>query len=153
MTHPNIPLADLLAYQKQTEALAQVAGRLGWDQETVMPRGAAAQRGEEMAAMEAVLHARRTDPQLGDWLAACEGAEMSEADAAKLRHIRRNYDRASKIPADLAAELARVTSVAQGQWAEARAADDFAAFAPVLARVVELRQQEGPGPGRGGRCL
>ncbi|MAP14247.1 MAG: carboxypeptidase M32, partial [Oceanibulbus sp.] len=45
---------DLMAFQRETEALAQVAGRLGWDQETVMPRGAAPQRGEEMAAMESV---------------------------------------------------------------------------------------------------
>ena len=42
---------ELMAFQRETEALAQVAGRLGWDQETVMPRGAAPQRGEEMAAM------------------------------------------------------------------------------------------------------
>ena len=34
----------LMAFQRQTEALAQVAGRLGWDQETMMPRGAAEQR-------------------------------------------------------------------------------------------------------------
>ncbi|MFT7441391.1 MAG: carboxypeptidase Taq, partial [Sulfitobacter sp.] len=40
---------DLMAFQRETEALAQIAGRLGWDQETMMPRGASAQRGEEMA--------------------------------------------------------------------------------------------------------
>ena len=34
---------DLLAFQRQTEALSSVAERLGWDQETVMPRGAAEQ--------------------------------------------------------------------------------------------------------------
>jgi carboxypeptidase Taq len=60
---------DLLAYQRQTEALSQVMGRLGWDQETVMPPGAAEQRGEEMAALEAVLHARRSDAALGDLIA------------------------------------------------------------------------------------
>jgi carboxypeptidase Taq len=59
-------LAELLAFQRETEALAQVMGRLGWDQETMMPRGAADQRGDEMAALEGVLHARRTDPKLGD---------------------------------------------------------------------------------------
>ncbi|NJM84707.1 MAG: carboxypeptidase M32, partial [Tabrizicola sp.] len=60
---------DLMAFQRQTEALAQVAGRLGWDQETVMPEGAADQRAEEIAALEGVLHARRTDPRIADWLA------------------------------------------------------------------------------------
>jgi carboxypeptidase Taq len=61
---------DLMAFQRQTEALAQVAGRLGWDQETVMPRRGrrAAVRGD--GALEGVLHARRTDPRIGDWLAA-----------------------------------------------------------------------------------
>ena len=39
-----------------------------------MPRGAAEQRGEEMAAIEGVLHARRTDPRIGEWLAAAEAA-------------------------------------------------------------------------------
>ena len=31
---------DLLAFQRQTEALSSIAERLSWDQETVMPRGA-----------------------------------------------------------------------------------------------------------------
>ncbi|MFO1176278.1 MAG: carboxypeptidase M32, partial [Paracoccaceae bacterium] len=71
--------AELMAFQRETEALAQIAGRLGWDQETMMPRGAADQRGEEMAAIEGVLHARRTDPRLGDWLAAAEPPDAAGA--------------------------------------------------------------------------
>ena len=68
----NRAFAELMAFQRQTEALAGVAGRLGWDQETMMPEGAAEQRGEEMAAMEGVLHARRTDPRIAEWLAAAD---------------------------------------------------------------------------------
>lgn len=146
----NDTLAALLAFQTETEALAQVAGRLGWDQETVMPRGAAEQRGEEMAAMEGVLHARRTDPRVGDWLAALDGAKLDPVAAAKLRHIRRSHDRAVRVPARLAAEIARVTSVAQGKWAAARAADDFAAFVPVLEQVVALKREEGAALADGG---
>ena len=69
---------DLMAFQRETEALAQVAGRLGWDQETMMPRGAAEQRAEEMAAVEGVLQARRTDPRMGEWL----GGGVAGADGA-----------------------------------------------------------------------
>ena len=140
----------LMAHQRETEALAQVAGRLGWDQETVMPRGAAHQRGEELAAIEGVLHARRTDPRMGDWLDAAQAPDA--AGAAALRLIRRRHDRARRLPGRLAAEIARTTSVAQGQWAEARAADDFAAFAPVLTRVVALKREEAQAvadPGQG----
>jgi carboxypeptidase Taq len=134
---------ELMAFQRETEALAQVAGRLGWDQETVMPRGAAPQRGEEMAAMESVLHARRVDPRIADWLAAIEPSNLDDVGRANLRHIKRDHDRAARVPAELAARIARVTSAAQGTWAEARAADDFAAFAPTLEEVIALKREEG----------
>ncbi|MEO1197185.1 MAG: carboxypeptidase M32 [Pseudomonadota bacterium] len=133
-------LSDLLAHQRETEALSQVMGRLGWDQETMMPRAAAPQRGEEMAALESVLHARRTDPRMGDWLAAAD--PQTDVKKAQVREIKRSYDRATKVPGDLASEIARVTSASQGIWAEARAADDFAAFQPTLERVVALKLEE-----------
>jgi len=141
---------SLMAHARQTTALEQVAGLLGWDQETMMPRGAASQRGEWSGAMESTLHSRRTDPKIAEWLAALEGSNLSEEQAANLRHIRRSYDRNTKVPADLATELARVTSVSQGVWAEARAADDFAAFAPTLKKVLALRRQEAAALSQGG---
>lgn len=144
----NTAFADLMAYQRQTEALSMVAERLGWDQETMMPRGAADQRGEEMAAMEGVLHARRTDPRIADWLEAAEATDA--AGAAQLRLIRRSYDRATKVPADLAEALARLTSVAQGIWAEARARDDVSAFLPTLAEVLALKRDEAAALATGG---
>lgn len=134
---------DLMSFTRETQALTQVAGRLGWDQETMMPRGAAPQRGEEMAAMEGVLHGRRLDPRVGDWLAAIEDSSLDTVGQANLRHIRRSFDRASKVPAALAARIARVTSESQGIWAEAREADDFKAFVPTLTEVIALKREEG----------
>lgn len=131
---------ELMAFQRETEALAQIAGRLSWDQETVMPRGAADQRGEEMSAIEGVLHARRTDPRLGAWLESAEAQD--EAGQAQLREIRRSFERQNKVPAKLAQELARVTSIAQSIWANARANDDVASFLPTLADVIRLRREE-----------
>ncbi|MBW6419536.1 carboxypeptidase M32 [Celeribacter sp. PS-C1] len=133
---------ELMSYTRETEALGAIMGRLSWDQETMMPRGAAEQRGEEMAALEGVLHARRTDPQIGAWLEAIDASVLGEVGLAKLRHIRRSFERNTKVPAKLAAEIARVTSVAQGTWAEARARDDFAHFAPTCKEVVRLRREE-----------
>jgi len=140
---------DLMAQERDTQALAQVAGRLGWDQETMMPRGAAEQRSEETGAMQAVLHARRCDPRRGDLLAEAEAQVSDEVARAQLHHIRRDYDRATLVPGDLAVALARLTSRAQGQWAEARAGDDYAAFAPVLAEVIRLKREEAAAVARG----
>lgn len=131
---------DLMAFQRETEALSQVAGRLGWDQETMMPEGATEQRAEEHGAMAKVLHARRIDPKIGEWLAA---AEVADAVAgANLRDIRRAYDRTRKVPADLAAALAKTTSRAHRVWAQCRGEEDPAGFLPILKEVVELRRQE-----------
>ncbi|PID37527.1 MAG: carboxypeptidase M32 [Rhodobacterales bacterium] len=132
---------ELMRFVRQTRALEEVAGRLGWDQETQMPTGAAPQRGEEAEAMAGVLHARHTDPKLGEWLAAIDAAELDAVGQANLREIRRDYTRAAKVPADLAGEIARVTSEAQGKWAQARSANDFNAFAPVLEQVSGLIRQ------------
>ena len=112
---------ELMEFTRGTQALGQVAGRLGWDQETMMPRGAAEQRSEEMAAMESVLHARRIDPRVSDWLAAIDDKTLDTVGQAQMRHIRRSFERTSKVPAALATRLAKLTSAAQGIWAEARA--------------------------------
>lgn len=139
---------DLMAFQRQTEALAQVAGRLGWDQETVMPEGSAGQRAEEIGALEGVLHARRTDPRLAGWLAEAKAPDA--AGAAQLRLIRRSHARTMKVPARLAEEIATTMSLAQGIWAEHRAKEDVAGFLPTLRKVVELKRQEGAALAAGG---
>ncbi len=140
--------AEVMALARQTVALEQVMGRLGWDQETQMPQGAADQRGEEMAALEGVLHARRSDPRLGALLAKAKAPDA--AAAAQLREVARAHARAVKVPGPLAQEIARVTSVAQGIWAQARAAEDVAAFLPTLAEVVRLKREEGAALAQGG---
>ena len=144
----NHAYTQLMAFQRQTEALSLVAERLGWDQETMMPSGSAEQRGEEMAAMEGVLHARRTNPRILEWIEASDPQDA--AGRAQLRLIRRSFQRATKVPADLAQKLAQVTSVAQGIWAQARANDSVADFLPTLAEVIALRREEAACLAQGG---
>lgn len=139
---------DLLTFQRQTEALSSVAERLGWDQETVMPRGATEQRAEEMAAMEEVLHERRTDPRIGEWLAAAQPRDEVEQRIVDL--ISRDYSRTSRIPARLASELAKTTSLAQGIWAEARANEAPEEFLPTLDKVLSLKREEAAALADGG---
>ena len=131
---------DLMAFSRDTQALGQIAGRLGWDQETMMPEGAAPQRAEEHGALASVLHARRIDPRIGEWLVNAEAKD--EVAAANIREIKRTYERTMKVPADLASEIAKTTSLAHRVWADARAREDVAAFLPMLEKVVALRREE-----------
>ena len=141
---------DLIAFERETQALGAIAGRLGWDQETMMPSGAATQRGEEHAAIASVLHDRRTDPKVGTWLTGINTADLDDVGQANLREIRRSFERATKIPARLASELAQTTSLAHGKWVEARKAEDFASFAPALENIIALKQEEASALADGG---
>ncbi len=141
-------LKDLMAFQRETEALGQVMGRLGWDAETVMPKGAAEQRSEEMGALDSVLHARKTDPRIGDWLETAKPATPTEERQVAL--IRKGFERTQKVPADLSAALVRTRALSHRVWAEARETDDFALFAPKLTEVLNLTRQKAEALADGG---
>ena len=77
-------LSDLLKFDSQTQALRQVSGRLGWDQETMMPENSGDQRGAEMAALGGVLHARRCDARVGEWLSQIHIGTQDDVTQAQL---------------------------------------------------------------------
>lgn len=140
----NSPYTQLLGELREIAVLSSAGATLGWDQETMMPPNGAALRGEQTALLEGIVHERRTSARMGDLLAACEADASLQADplaAANLREIRRDYDRATKLPNALVREFAEVTTHAMHRWREAREQSDFAAFAPWLQRVVELNRR------------
>lgn len=138
---------SMTPYEKLTRALRDAAtldsvvGLLSWDQETLMPPRGGALRAEQIASVSALVHERRTDPRLGEWIAQSEddpGLRDDPARAANLREIRRQYDRATRLPGALVREMAETTSLAVQAWRDAREASDFAAFAPWLEKILHL---------------
>jgi carboxypeptidase Taq len=126
--------------------LGQSAGLLGWDQQTYMPPGAAAARAEQMAAMSEVLHERFVSEETGKLLAQAEadfaGADPNSDEVRALQNIRRDYDRETKLPTELVAELSRHEILSQDLWVRARAENDFASFTPSLEKMLELVRQK-----------
>jgi len=132
----------LLDHLKKTTALEQVSGLLGWDQETKMPSKGGVQRAEHMGALEGVLHARRADPRVAEWIDAIDVEALDAAGQADVREAEKAYKTAVKIPADLAEALAKHAARSQGIWAKARAAESVADFAPTLKEMINLKRQE-----------
>lgn len=140
-TAPRAAYVELTARLREAATLASSRATLGWDQETMMPPKAAAFRADELALLSTLEHARITDPRIAELIAACEadpGITSDPIARASLREIRRDHERATRLPADLVTELARTTSQALEAWRHARQASDFAAFRPWLERVLEL---------------
>ena len=131
---------ELMKFVRETAALEQVCSRLSWDMQTVMPAGAAHQRAEEFAAMEAVLHYRKTNPQMGEWIGKAEPPD--EEGAAKLRLIHREYNRKIRVPMELSVAIARQLSRSHQYWLKAREEGDFSVFAPALQNNVSLKLEE-----------
>ena len=54
---------------------------------------------------------------------------------------RRDYHKSRKVPADLVAEIARVTGQAVDVWTQARAQSDWKPFEPYLQKIVDLNRK------------
>jgi carboxypeptidase Taq len=109
-----------------------------WDQRTMMPPAGSPDRANQISTLSRLHHERATGDEVGAWLDALDGAELDDLDRDLVRLARRDYDRQKRVPGDLAAELAQAAAAGQDIWEAARADDDFAKFAPALARNVEL---------------
>ncbi|MFT3975486.1 MAG: carboxypeptidase M32 [Amaricoccus sp.] len=131
---------EISARLRRIGALEQVAGFLNWDQETQMPPKGGAQRAEQAAAVASAIHDLAADPRLGELVAFAATAQGP--DAVNVAEAGRLHRRAAKVPPALAADLARTASLGQEVWIAARAASDFAAFAPTLERIVALKRAE-----------
>jgi carboxypeptidase Taq len=140
------------AYQWLTEhsletAYLQSMGRLlGWDQRTHIPDQGHAHRHNQFALLAKWIHLRATDPRLGEALARVEASDLvadpGAVAAVNVREWRRDFDRATKIPQELAVALAKATAEGETAWERARPASDWETFKPFLVTVVALKREE-----------
>jgi carboxypeptidase Taq len=120
--------------------LNEAAGILGWDSAAMMPPGAAAARGEQMATLAGLSHDLLTAPDLADDLAAAESPN-DEWRATNLALMREEQKRATALPRDLVEAVSRANSACETIWRTARLASDFAAVRPALEEVINLTRQ------------
>jgi carboxypeptidase Taq len=134
-------LALLRARLAELNDLRLVGALLGWDQRTMMPPAGGPTRARQMATLGRLSHELGTADEIGEWLGELEGAELGAVDRDVVAYTRRGYERARVVPTELATELALAAAAGEDAWQVARAESDFARFAPVLERNVELSRQ------------
>lgn len=135
----------LLKDLRETAVLASAGAVLAWDQETQLPPRGASLRADQLAALSGLVHERRTRPEVQEWLATAEADPdlRNDPDAsANLREIRRDLDRALKLPGSLVREIAQTAALSQRAWRDAREASDFGSFAPWLEKSFDLARQK-----------
>lgn len=133
---------QLEARMRELHDLGSALKVLDWDQHVMMPAAAGAGRASASATLQAIAHARLTDPELGALLEeAGDDASLTEDQAGSVRLLTRDRDKATKVPEKLVRELAELETLAFQAWAEARPANDFKILEPLLTRVVELKKE------------
>ena len=136
------PLGGLEARLAELADLGNVTYLLEWDQQTMMPARGAPGRAEALATVRRMSHEIFISEETGALLAEAEASlngSPFESDAASLVRVsRRRWEKARRVPSELAADMARAASLGQEAWVKARAQSDFSAFAPYLRRNLEL---------------
>jgi carboxypeptidase Taq len=136
---------ELRERMAEVSDLDNVSQLLEWDQQTMMPVRGAGLRAEALATFQRVSHEKFVSAETGALLDAAavslNGAAPDSDEAALVRVTRRRWEKARRVPTELAADLARAASIGQEAWVKARAESDFGAFAPYLERNLELARR------------
>lgn len=140
----NTAYASLETRFHRLSLIEAASGILGWDSATMLPEGAAEERGEQLATLSELAHAELTHPALADLLAEAEAKRntLNDWQQANLREMRRAWQHANAVEASLVIALVRAGSACEHFWREARGRNDFAGFAPKLAEVLSLVREK-----------
>ena len=116
---------------------------LGFDEETVMPQEASGERGEQLALLSGLRHDEATSGELRDLVASLEGEEgLDSVDCALVHHHKRFLETEGKLPRSFVEEEAAAIAASQSAWVRARSEDDYASYAPILERIVDLERRK-----------
>jgi carboxypeptidase Taq len=135
-------LAELKGRLQEIADLNAAGAVLSWDQATYMPGGGASARARQCATLTRLAHEKFTDPALGrllDRLAAgIANGSSAEAAGSLVRTVRRDFEKAIKVPADFMARWTEAGSASYDAWTRARPANDFATMRPFLEKALDF---------------
>jgi carboxypeptidase Taq len=142
-------LEKLHSIDRESFYLKRAVAVLQWDQETCLPEKGVQERSEQLALLEGLAHQKLTSPETG-WLLSELGSasenprgdeKLPELERDFLKVIRRDYDRAVKLPVDFVSAAARAEGLSQAAWVAARRENNFSAFLPHLVKMIDFSRQ------------
>jgi carboxypeptidase Taq len=136
---------DLRERLAEISDLVKTAALLGWDQHVMMPQKGASIRAEQMATVGRIAHTKFISAEVGTLLDDLRGwGEQQDYDsfeASLIRVAARDWEKSRQVPPELRAEMSRSAALANQVWIDARKANDFKTFLPVLRKNLDLRKR------------
>ncbi len=136
---------ELVAYAKRMGLLSSISELLGWDENVYLPEGGAEYRGEQAAYLAGLRHEQATAPKLGELLdkaaEECKDLDPLSPEVVNIRELKRDYERATKLPQELVERISKTHSISYQAWVQARKNENFAEFEPHLKEVFSLARE------------
>lgn len=137
---------QVCSHAQQTAMLDSISALLNWDERTLLPSSAGEYRAEQVTYLADLIHQRRTDPVWGDQLRQLSESSLMKDEhsdeATTIRELKREYDKETNLPPALVSEMARTSVLGQQIWVEARQANDFRHFRPLLEKTIQLKRDQ-----------
>ncbi len=126
---------------RRLSLLGEASRLLEWDCAALMPRRGAAARAEQLTELTLIRHELLREPALVDLLDSAENEVLDSWQSANLATMRRRWQHALAVSADLHEAETRAALACETAWREARPANDFSGLAPLLTEVVRLARE------------
>lgn len=124
--------------------IRSVSTLLSWDQEVLIPEKGVDARSRVQKTISTLSHQKMIDKELINRFNILKENEDLLSDVQS-RCIGKFYESAAhewKLSTDLVADIAKTTSIAKRNWAEAKKEKSFEKFAPYLEKIIYLKQKE-----------
>ncbi|MFH8991320.1 carboxypeptidase M32 [Streptomyces sp. NPDC017940] len=137
-------IEELRTFAAETADLEKAGYLLVWDEETHMPAGGGEERTHQHAAVERAVQDRWASDELARLLERAaplvDRLDPESDEATLIRVLRRDSDKARRVPEGIRLEIAACQARSFGLWQKARAERDFGVLVGEFERVVDLRR-------------
>jgi len=144
------PYNELHKLSYQTSLLTGISGLIGWDQETMMPSGAACIRAEQCQALAGIIHDKKTSKTFKTALSKLIDLEsgklivkgLKAPQIAAVKAWARDFNKEMALPKKFVEEFTKLTSQSMMIWERAKKEDAFQSFAPYLDRIISMNREK-----------
>jgi len=123
-------------------ALDHATALMGWDAETYMPREGIQERAIAQSELAVLKQKIILSPEIRELVEKAEKQEdLNDYEKGVIRVVKRNIEKALKVPPEVIAEYARISQEATQYWRVAKEKNDFSIFKPYLEKIVQLARK------------
>ncbi|WP_210412901.1 carboxypeptidase M32 [Leptospira gomenensis] len=140
--------SEYRAAYREIWTLRNILSVLHWDSEITLPEEGRAERGNQIGLLSGLIHSKYAGENF--YRLAQEARDENEKKnlpgqserRIELQKLFQDLDRSRRLSQELVEEFSVTTSKAHAIWAKARKENNYADFAPILNRIVDLSKKQ-----------